>query len=115
MNKMTRRAIFLIALFTLVVELGKALHCSSNSQDGNYEPFPRDVSVSPPEFHTRIEISLSHRNETYFVDERFDAKKQRGAFTLIAYQYDWETYWNKLENEIDNLYTLDDDCLSYNW
>lgn len=114
MNKMTRRAIFLIALFTLVVELGKALDCSSNSQDGNYEPFPRDVSVSPPEFHTRMEISLSHRNETYFVDERFDAKKQRGAFTLIAYQYDWETYWNKLENEIDNLYTLDD-CFSYNW
>ena len=114
MNKMTRRAIFLIASFTLVVELGKALDCSSNSQDGNYEPFPRDESVSPPEFHTRMEISLSHRNETYFVDERFDAKKQRGAFTLIAYQYDWETYWNKLENEIDNLYTLDD-CLSYNW
>jgi len=60
-----------------------------------------------------MEISLSHRNETYFVDERFDAEKERGAFTLIASDYDWESYWNKPENEIDHVYL--EDCWSYKW
>ena len=100
-------------LLVTVSELADALDCSSNMQDANYEPFPQNISVRPPEFHTRMEISLSHRNETYFVDERFDSLKQRGAFTLIADKYDWETYWDKLENEIDNLYL--NDCRSYNW
>lgn len=109
----------LILCLLLVTELTRALDCSSNSQDPTYEPFPQNVT--PPQLHTRMEISLSHRNATYFVDERFDAEKQRGAFTLIGDEYDWESYWDKSENEIDNLYARvhqDQDleeCWSYNW
>ena len=51
-----------------------------------------------------MEITLSHLNATYFVNERYDAEKERGAFTLLAEEYDWETYYDKSENEIANLY-----------
>lgn len=101
----------LILCLPFAVELTSALNCTSNSQDLDYESFP--TNVTPPFFHTRMEISLSHRNETYFVDERFDGEKERGAFTLIANEYDWESYWDKPENEIDNVFL--GDCWSYNW
>ena len=104
-------AVSLILCFHFAPDLTRALDCTSNSQDADYEPFPKNVT--PPQFHTRMEISLSHRNETYFVEEHFDAEKERGAFTLIATKYDWESYWDKSENEIDNVYL--DDCWSYNW
>ena len=104
-------AVSLVLLFHFAPDLTRALDCTSNSLDADYEPFPKNVT--PLQFHTRMEISLSHRNETYFVEEHFDAEKERGAFSLIATKYDWESYWDKSENEIDNVYL--DDCWSYNW
>ena len=106
-------SVALIVCFLFVPELADALDCSSNSQDVSHERFPQNVSVKPPQFHTRMEITLTHRNETYFVIEEFNSNEQRGAFTLLANEYTWETYWDKLENEIDNVFL--DDCLSYNW
>ncbi len=103
--------ICLISCLLFLPDLVSSLDCSSNLQDPDYEPFPQNVT--PPEFHTRMEISLSHRNATYFVDERFDASKERGAFTLIADEYDFETYYDKSKNEIDNLHL--DDCTSFTW
>lgn len=109
--KMLSSTLCLMSFLLFFAELASSLDCSSNSQDPSYEPFPQNVT--PPEFHTRMEISLSHRNATYFVDERFHAEKERGAFTLIADKYDFETYYDKSMNEIDNLYL--DDCRSFTW
>lgn len=89
----------------------RALNCTSNSQVSAYEPFPKNVT--PPQFHTRMEVTLSHRNETYFVIEIFDSEEERGTFTLFANGYEWESYWDKSENEIDYVYR--DECKSYNW
>ena len=101
----------LTSLLLFFPELANSLDCSSNSQDPSYEPFPQNVT--PVEFHTRMEITLSHRNVTYFVDERYDGDKERGAFTLVADKYDFETYYDKSKNEIANLYL--DDCRSFTW
>ena len=101
----------LASLLLFLPELVSSLDCSINSQDPSYEPFPQNVT--PVEFHTRMEISLSHRNVTYFVDERYDGDKERGAFTLIADNDDFETYYDKSKNEIANLYL--DDCRSFTW
>ena len=92
----------LVSYLFFFPNLVSSLDCSSNSQGPNYEPFPQNVT--PAEFHTRMEISLSDRNATYFVDERFDAVKERGAFTLLANGFDWETYYDKSENEIAHVY-----------
>ena len=100
-------------IFCFLFALVSALDCSKNFNDPNYKPFSFPRNVTPPQFHTRMEITLNHRNETYFVDERFDAEKEREAFTLIAEDYDCESYWDKSVNEIDNLYL--DECWSYNW
>ncbi|XP_068758242.1 uncharacterized protein [Montipora capricornis] len=108
---MLHNNLFLLSSFLLVFGLVRALDCGSNSQDPAYEPFPKNVT--PPQFHTRMEVTLSHRNETYFVNEMFDAEKERGAFTLLANGYDWESHWDKSENEIDYVYL--DQCRSYNW
>ncbi|KAJ7326049.1 hypothetical protein OS493_028305 [Desmophyllum pertusum] len=112
---MVSSIICLICCLLYFPELVNSLDCSSNSQDPTYEPFPQNVT--PPAFHTLMEISLSHRNSTYFVDERFDAEKERGAFTLLTNEYDWETYYDKSMNEIDHLYSrfYIDDCKSYTW
>lgn len=104
------KCFFLLSLF-LLYGFTRALNCTSNSQDSAYEPFPKNVV--PPQFHTRMEVTLSHRNETYFVIEIFDSEKERGTFTLLANGYDWESYWDKPENEIDYVYR--DECKSYNW
>lgn len=103
--------LYLTSLLVLSPELASSLDCSSNSQDPSYEPFPQNVT--PTEFHTRMEISLSHRNVTYFVDERYDGDKERGTFTLIEDEYDFETYYDKSKNEIANLYL--DECRSFPW
>ena len=103
--------LYLTSLLGLFPELASSLDCSSNSQDPSYEPFPQNVT--PTEFHTRMEISLSHRNVTYFVEERYDGDEERGTFTLIADEYDFETYYDKSKNEIANLYL--DDCRSFTW
>lgn len=100
--KMSSVTFFLICCLFFFPEFVSSLECSSNSQEADYEPFPRNVT--PTEFHTRMEITLSHRNATYFVNERYDAAKERGAFTLLAEEYDWGTYYDKSENEIANLY-----------
>ena len=109
--KMLLSTLYLTSLLGLFPELASSLDCSSNSQDPSYEPFPQNVT--PTEFHTRMEISLSHRNVTYFVDERYDADKERGTFTLIEDEYDLETYYDKSKNEIANLYL--DECRSFTW
>ena len=109
--KMLLSTLYLTSLLGLFPELASSLDCSSNSQDPSYEPFPQNVT--PTEFHTRMEISLSHRNVTYFVDERYDADKERGTFTLIEDEYDFETYYDKSNNEIANLYL--DECRSFTW
>lgn len=109
--KMLLSTLYLTSLLGLFPELASSLDCSSNSQDPSYEPFPQNVT--PTEFHTRMEISLSHRNVTYFVDERYDADKERGTFTLIEDEYDFETYYDKSKNEIANLYL--DECRSFTW
>ena len=109
--KMLVSTLYLTSLLGLFPELASSLDCSSNSQDPSYEPFPQNVT--PTEFHTRMEISLSHRNVTYFVDERYDADKERGTFTLIEDEYDFETYYDKSKNEIANLYL--DECRSFTW
>jgi len=101
----------LVSFLLFSSDLASSLDCSSNLQDPSYEPFPQNVT--PVEFHTRMEITLSHRNVLYFVDERYDADKERGAFTLIADKYDFETYYDKSKNEIANLYL--DDCRSFTW
>lgn len=108
---MLSSTLYLTSLLLFFPELASSLDCSSNSQDPSYEPFPQNVT--PVEFHTRMEISLSHRNVTYFVNERYDGDKERGAFTLIADKYDFETYYDKSKNEIANLYL--DDCRSFTW
>ena len=100
--KMSSVTFFLICCLFFFLEFVSSLECSNNSQEADYEPFPRNVT--PTEFHTRMEITLSHRNATYFVSEQYDAAKERGAFTLLAEEYDWETYYDKSENEIANLY-----------
>lgn len=109
--KMLLSVLYLTSLLVLSPELASSLDCSSNSQDPSYEPFPQNVT--PTEFHTRMEISLSHRNVTYFVDERYDDDKERGTFTLIEDEYDFETYYDKSKNEIANLYL--DECRSFPW
>ena len=109
--KMLLSTLYLTSLLGLFPELASSLDCSRNSQDPSYEPFPQNVT--PTEFHTRMEISLSHRNVTYFVDERYDADKERGTFTLIEDEYDFETYYDKSKNEIANLYL--DECRSFTW
>ncbi|XP_020626477.1 uncharacterized protein LOC110063821 isoform X2 [Orbicella faveolata] len=109
--KMLSSTLCLASLLLFFPELASSLDCSSNSQDPSYKPFPQNVT--PVEFHTRMEISLKHRNVTYFVDERYDADKERGTFTLIADKYDFETYYDKSKNEIANLFL--DDCKSFTW
>ena len=109
--KMLSPTLCLVSFVLFSSELASSLDCSSNSQDPGYEPFPQNVT--PVEFHTRMEITLSHRNVTYFVNERYDGDKERGTFTLIADRYDFETYYDKSKNEISNLYL--DDCSSVTW
>lgn len=109
--KMLSSTLCLASLLLFFLELVSSLDCSSNSQDPSHKPFPQNVT--PVEFHTRMEISLKHRNVTYFVDERYDADKERGTFTLIADKYDFETYYDKSKNEIANLFL--DDCKSFTW
>lgn len=104
------KCMFSLCLFMLS-GFTRALNCTSNSEDSAYEPFPKNVV--PPQFHTRMEVTLSHRNETYFVLEIFDSEEERGTFTLFANGYEWESYWDKSENEIDYVYR--DECSSYNW
>ncbi|PFX25113.1 uncharacterized protein LOC111330756 isoform X1 [Stylophora pistillata] len=123
--KMSSVTFPLICYLFFFLEFVSSLDCSSNSHEADYEPFPRNVT--PTEFHTRMEITLSHRNATYFVDERYDAEKERGAFTLLAQEYDWETYYDKSKDEIANLYlpVLEDEeeklnlylnaCKSFTW
>ena len=104
------RVISCLALISLLKQ-ASSLNCSSNKHHAHYEPFPKNVT--PAQFHTRMEITLSNRNETAFVDEKYDAVNQRGYVTILAKNSSWEVHYDHSENEIDHV--IDEDCWSYNW